>query len=349
MKLTKREGIYVLNYRSAAGKRVRRSLGTRNLAEAERKAQAFLSGKIGDTERWTLAKALHHCYAKVWQFQKSWKKRMNIIDLINSEIGHEFIDSINYASLTDYVTGMRKRDLKPATINRRLATISKALNEAAKLGHIAAVPPIPRQAEDNKRTRWLSEGEERALLASCDVLEPREAYLMQNLLIFLIDTGARFNEAAKIYPEHVDRASVLFLETKSTVEKPKHRRVPLTKRAYHAAKVITKANEMDTMFTYDQAEWRLRQVVKKAELNGITFHIFRHTCASRLIQRGASLHEVREWLGHCNVLVTERYAHLADSSLGHLTSLLEGGNNCGYSSSGHSATTVTPFRDKKAK
>ena len=39
-------------------------------------------------------------------------------------------------------------------------------------------------------------------------------------------------------------------------------------------------------------------------------HTLRHTLASRLIQNGMSVYEVREILGHSDIKTTMRYAHL---------------------------------------
>lgn len=47
----------------------------------------------------------------------------------------------------------------------------------------------------------------------------------------------------------------------------------------------------------------------------VHFHTTRHTCASWLAERGASVEAIRAYLGHSSVAVTERYMHLSPSSL----------------------------------
>ena len=65
----------------------------------------------------------------------------------------------------------------------------------------------------------------------------------------------------------------------------------------------------------------------------VVFHSFRHTCASHLLQgtwgRTWSIVEVRDYLGHCSVQVTERYAHLGPGRLHELASATAGGVTIG--------------------
>jgi integrase/recombinase XerD len=41
----------------------------------------------------------------------------------------------------------------------------------------------------------------------------------------------------------------------------------------------------------------------------VTPHKFRHAYASRLLESGAAIHEVRDFLGHSSLAVTDLYSH----------------------------------------
>ena len=53
-----------------------------------------------------------------------------------------------------------------------------------------------------------------------------------------------------------------------------------------------------------------KELLKKHHLPPIRFHDLRHSCASMLLSKGVSLDKIKEWLGHSDINMTMRYAHL---------------------------------------
>ena len=51
--------------------------------------------------------------------------------------------------------------------------------------------------------------------------------------------------------------------------------------------------------------WELAR--KRAKLTDVRFHDLRSEYASRLVEEGVPLSQVRDLLGHCSIVVTERY------------------------------------------
>lgn len=64
--------------------------------------------------------------------------------------------------------------------------------------------------------------------------------------------------------------------------------------------------------------------VKRAALTGFRFHDVRHTAASHMVMRGATLKEVQEILGHKTFSMTLRYSHLSPAHLRGAVNRLDG-------------------------
>jgi len=56
---------------------------------------------------------------------------------------------------------------------------------------------------------------------------------------------------------------------------------------------------------------QFEKAVADAKLEGVTFHILRHTCASHLVMAGVDLVTVKEIMRHKSIEMTMRYAHLS--------------------------------------
>lgn len=58
------------------------------------------------------------------------------------------------------------------------------------------------------------------------------------------------------------------------------------------------------------------KAVALAGLHDLHFHDLRHTFASWAVQRGATLPELKDLLGHATLAMVMRYAHLSPSTCG---------------------------------
>jgi len=56
----------------------------------------------------------------------------------------------------------------------------------------------------------------------------------------------------------------------------------------------------------------VHRLARRAQVPLVSVHQFRHTCASDLLENGATLSEVQNLLGHKCVCTTSRYLHIAD-------------------------------------
>lgn len=241
--------------------------------------------------------------------------------------------------LTVMVEDMQRAGYKPSTTNTRLSHLKVLLRYAKRHDLVDDELEFPwvAKTEDNSRMRFLTEDEERRLL---DLLDHWAYFDEKSVIETLIDTGCRPSEliqgeaktdpirwaevsrsAGGTAPDVNDpatgeaRAVISILRTKT---KAKGQRVlPLTDRARLAflkSKQRGDAKPFGNMRADD-----LSAVVRKAAdhlgMHDVVLYTMRHTCASRLVQRGADLYRVMKWMGHTNITTTQRYAKLTPGDI----------------------------------
>ena len=312
-------GIYELRYN---GRRI--STGERDYEKAKRAAKVIIQneGKKPSRRgsRWTLGEALKDTYERIWQHSKSEKEVRYRIGKMSREDGHVDCLDIDYAWLNAYVEKLRERGESNATINRKLSCISKALGEAVKLGFVDARPPIPKQRETSKKLRWVNHEEQRHLSEETVNLFPRpEAEFMAALIHSLAYTGARISEFIKaVRLGSYNTRQMTFLDTKNG----RDRAIPLVPQIMPFVKICESFVLDWPKVNVNWCERRFARLRNHCGYPDVTLHTLRHTCASRQVQAGVDLYRVRDWLGHSSITTTERYAHLAPSSLNTATAHL---------------------------
>jgi integrase len=282
----------------------------------------------------TLGHALESTFTNHWARSKSASVMRKVVDvLVREDVGSCKLTDIDTTSLRDYGESLLRGGKAPATVNRRMSAINVALGFAAERGEIALRPTIPRWAENNLKDRYMSPDEEAQVFAWLDGKAAEQANdpeadggwsYVAALARFLLDSGFRFSEAFK-FALVGDYADLKHATTKNG----KGRRIPLTKRAKAAAEAMLASPLHQRMRCargkrpWDYISHRWNRATKAAGCPDVTLHILRHTCASRLVQRGIPIYTVSKWLGHSSVQVTERYAKLAPDSLAAALAALE--------------------------
>lgn len=352
MRLMQRGGFWWVDYRTPEGYRRRTTTGVK-VADDKSKAEAMrraceLVETTSTVATLTLAQVLDRTYREHWARLRSTRNMRHMADVLTREMGHHPVDEIDYRVLKAYAEALLRENLATATVNRRLGAISVALRECVRRGELKSRPEIPHYTENNKKERYVSPAEEAALLdwfsreAEAETVRKNAdkaaewAYL-RNLMVFLIDTGFRFSEAFVFNLAqtgnhwYADLPRGISEDGRSLKTESSSRRVPLTARALAAAQAMVRSDIHDRLRSLpDKKPWdwvthRWQVAVKACGCEDITLHILRHTCASRLVQRGVPIFTVSKWLGHSSVKVTERYAKLAPDSLSHALAALQGG------------------------
>lgn len=213
--------------------------------------------------------------------------------------------------------------LSPAAVNRELALLRHLLRLAhEEWNALAVVPKIRLEKEKQGRLRWLTPEEANTLLAKCRERKKDLADLVE----FCVFTGLRQSEALGLTWERVDRSrGVILLEV---AKSGRRREVPLVDEA---DAVLMRRGPQASGLVFGTSSWYAfraywEAAVEAARLVDFHFHDLRHTFASWAVQRGATLQELKDLLGHSSLAMVMRYAHLSPehlrSAVGRLSGML---------------------------
>lgn len=208
--------------------------------------------------------------------------------------------------------------VKPATLNRELASLKSALNRAVEWSLLDENPAKHVKAikdDAGKRARYLDKKERKRLHKALKACESPYLPVMVNLILH---TGLRRGEVFSLCWEDIDLDAPILHVRAANAKSSKDRYIPLNKNAVTLLKGwrLRSGNREGLVFR-NPAGYQLRDIkrqwiklMKAAEISDFRFHDLRHDFASRLVQASVDLYRVKDLLGHSTITLTERYSHL---------------------------------------
>ena len=238
------------------------------------------------------------------------------------------LEDIKAWDIQQWVTDKRKLGRAPATIEYTFNRLKAALNRAVEWEFIEShnLSSVKIAKEDNTRIRYLSESEEAALLSA---LAAREAQLCEDndshqyadfftpLITLAMHTGMRKGEMLTLRWESVSFENRYLTILSENAKSKKKRTIPMNDTVFNMLSQWRAQNlNEEYVFVHEgkrvsffQYPWQ--NLLKSAGISNFRFHDLRHHFASKLVMAGVDLNVVRELLGHADLKMTLRYAHLA--------------------------------------
>lgn len=240
------------------------------------------------------------------------------------------LDAIDESLIEIYVQH-RSQTVAPATVNRALATLRRALRLAQEWRVIDRIPRIRLLPGERNREFVLSHDQEAAYLKAAP--QP-----LQDIALLIVDTGLRLGEALalewpEIHHEPAQGARFGYLQVRKGKSKNARRNVPLTDRARGmlgarrgqdlvSFRVFVQDDGRPILASsLDHQHKRLRDALKMS--GEFVLHSLRHTYGTRLGEAGADAFTIMRLMGHSSVTVSQRYVHPTPEALERAVERLE--------------------------
>jgi integrase len=238
---------------------------------------------------------------------------------------------------------------KPSTVNRDLVCLKAALSKAVEWGVIDGHPLAKvkqTRVDDNPIPRFLSLEESRRLYAALGHREERirmdrenanswradrgvpllpdfknvqHADHLKPMVLLSLNTGLRRGELFNLHWADCNLNQKVLTVRGGGAKSGKTRHIPLNQTAMEVLSAWhDQSNKREGLVfigrtggKFDNVNKSWREVLREADIQEFRWHDLRHTFASWLVMKSVDLNTVRELLGHSELKMTLRYAHLA--------------------------------------
>lgn len=131
-----------------------------------------------------------------------------------------------------------------------------------------------------------------------------------------MNTGLRRRELLTLEWSDIDLVGRMLTVREAAAKNGKQRFVPLNIEALAVlTQWATQRGPRGVVFGIQDAKTAWGNILEAADIKNFRFHDLRHHFASKLVRAGVDLNTVRELLGHADLKMTLRYAHLCPAGL----------------------------------
>lgn len=279
---------------------------------------------------------------------KGHEKTMHTLDNNFEAIMPQRLDSITGRDLEQIRTGWMQAGNKASTVNRKMGSISGVFSRAVEWEYIGTHPLAKLKqlkvdsmglvryldADETKRLREALDARQEEMRAERETANKwradRAKELMPSLLqlpftdhlkplvLVSLNTGMRRGELFDLKWSAVNFQTKTITAAGATTKTSDTRHIPMNKETFGVLEDWKKQVGKSRYVFPSQAGGRLEDVksawlnlLERAKIEGFRWHDMRHDFASRLVMAGVPLNTVRDLLGHADIKMTLRYAHLA--------------------------------------
>ncbi|MDR1978712.1 MAG: tyrosine recombinase XerC [Synergistaceae bacterium] len=232
----------------------------------------------------------------------------------------ELLEDIDTPRLRAYLRGLFGWGYSKATIARKLSALRSFFSYLKKTGVLEhdvsrtlRGPSAPRNIPRALSTEAVNVLFE---MASHSEEPVRDTAIVE----ILYGCGLRISELVGLKWDNVDMEERwLIILGKGS----KERRVPFGSYAQKAMEKLREAQDSSNGFVFAGRKGKpltvrtvhrvVTTLASRGGLDGVTPHVLRHSCATHLLERGASLKFVQELLGHENMATTQIYLTISAS------------------------------------
>lgn len=242
--------------------------------------------------------------------------------LKETRVDFDSIDRLSRMDIVEYLNTMASRGFCGITRIRKLAAVRKFFNFLQDNGFLSGNPAhtVKGPVREERDPEVLYKNEYKALLFEASG-NPRDYAIIQTFL----QTGIRVSELVNLKSPDMDLTNKNLIVRQGKGKKD--RTIPLETQAIEAlTKYLNTRNGQESEYIFlakngtSMNVRTVRHMVKKYMLKaGIhkntSVHSLRHTYATHKIDKGMSLPNLKELLGHKQMETTYKYVHLAKTTL----------------------------------